>query len=410
MVNSVPVLVPLPLETPFDYALAGDLRAAPGDLVEVPFGSREVIGVVWDAGPGEPVPAARLKPVGRRLDAPPLPPPLRRLIEHVAATTLAPLGGALKLVLSVPAALEPPVPKLGLVPAEAAGTAAALSAPRRRVLAALGDRRPRAAAEIARLAGVGAGVVQAMARAGLLTTDAAAGAGGSPAPARRRPRAVGGPVRGRGRARPAGRRRAPQRHPARGGPGRRQDRSLSRGGGRGPGARPPGADPAAGDRAHRPAARALRPALRPAAGGLAFRARRGRAPADLAADRARPRAGRDRRPLGAVPAVSRARPDRGRRGARPELQAGGWRRLSGPRHGGCPRAPGGMPGDPGVRDPGARDRLADGPDRRRPSRIAPTRAPTGAWPGRRVPRANAPAATPSCCRPGTVAAPCRRCS
>jgi primosomal protein N' (replication factor Y) (superfamily II helicase) len=169
MVDSVPVLVPLPLETPFDYALADGLRVAPGDLVEVSFGSREVIGVVWDAGPDEPLPAARLKPVGRRLDAPPLPPPLRRLIEHVAATTLAPLGGALKLVLSVPAALEPPVPKLGLVAAEAARVAAALSAPRRRVLAALGDRRPRPAAEIARLAGVGAGVVQAMARAGLLT-------------------------------------------------------------------------------------------------------------------------------------------------------------------------------------------------------------------------------------------------
>ena len=36
MIDPVPVLLPLPLETPFDYALAGDLRAAPGDLVEVP--------------------------------------------------------------------------------------------------------------------------------------------------------------------------------------------------------------------------------------------------------------------------------------------------------------------------------------------------------------------------------------
>ncbi len=169
MVELVPVLVPLPLETPFDYALPEDLRAAPGDLVEVPFGPREVIGVVWDAGPDKPVPAARLKPVRRRLDAPPLRPPLRRLIEHLAATTLAPLGAALKLVLSVPAALEPPMPKLGLVPAAAAAAATALSAPRRRVLAALDDRRPRPAAEIARLAGVGAGVVQGMARAGLLT-------------------------------------------------------------------------------------------------------------------------------------------------------------------------------------------------------------------------------------------------
>jgi primosomal protein N' (replication factor Y) (superfamily II helicase) len=172
MANSVPVLVPLPLDAPFDYALPADLEVVPGDLVEVPFGPRQVIGAVWDApstrAAGAPVPAARLKPIQRRLDAPPLRPPLRRLIEHVAAVTLAPLGAALKLVLSVPAALEPPPPKVGLVSAEGAGATAGLSAARRKVLAALGDRRPRRPAEIARLAGVGAAVVQAMARAGLL--------------------------------------------------------------------------------------------------------------------------------------------------------------------------------------------------------------------------------------------------
>ncbi len=171
MANSIPVLVPLPLDAPFDYALPADLRLAPGDLVEVPFGPRQLIGAVWDARSAEvtgaPV-AARLRPIQRRLDAPPLRPPLRRLIEHVAAVTLAPLGAALKLVLSVPSALEPPPPKLGLVLAADVGPAAALSPPRRRVLAALGDRRPRRAAEIQQLAGVGAGVLQAMTRAGLL--------------------------------------------------------------------------------------------------------------------------------------------------------------------------------------------------------------------------------------------------
>jgi primosomal protein N' (replication factor Y) (superfamily II helicase) len=172
MANPVSVLIPLPLDEPFDYAVADDLNLAPGDLVEVPFGPRQVIGAVWDrragALPDRPIVAARLKPVRRRLDAPALRLPLRRLVEHVAEVTLAPLGAALKLVLSVPAALDPPVPKLGLVPADGAPVAGALSAARRRVLAALGDRVPRGAAEIARLGGVSAGVVQAMARAGLL--------------------------------------------------------------------------------------------------------------------------------------------------------------------------------------------------------------------------------------------------
>jgi primosomal protein N' (replication factor Y) len=171
MASTVPILIPLPLDGPFDYVLPDDLVVAPGDLVEVPFGPRQVIGAVWDArvsatGSG-PIAAARLKSVRRRLDAPPLPPPLRRLVEHVAAVTLAPLGGALKLVLSVPAALEPPAPKQGVVAADAAA-AEVRSAPRRRVLAAIADRVPRSAAEIARRAGVGAGVVQAMTRAGLL--------------------------------------------------------------------------------------------------------------------------------------------------------------------------------------------------------------------------------------------------
>ncbi len=174
MANSIPVLVPLPLDAPFDYALPADLRVAPGDLVEVPFGPRQVIGVVWDARSAEvagtSVAAARLKAIQRRLDAPPLRPPLRRLIEHVAAVTLAPLGAALKLVLSVPAALEPSPPKLGLALADGADPAVAVSAQRRRVLAVLGDRQPRRPIEIQQLAGVGAGVVQAMARAGLLAS------------------------------------------------------------------------------------------------------------------------------------------------------------------------------------------------------------------------------------------------
>lgn len=168
MVRTAPVLVPLPLDQPFDYAIPDDLELAPGDLVEVPFGPRQVIGAVWDARVGPEVPAKRLKAIRRRLEAPPLRPPLRRLIRHVARTTLAPLGNALKLALSVPAALEPPAPKLGLTVVAGAADTAGLTAARRRVLEALGDGRPRSPAEIARLAGVGAGVVQAMVRTGLL--------------------------------------------------------------------------------------------------------------------------------------------------------------------------------------------------------------------------------------------------
>ena len=65
--------------------------------------------------------------------------------------------------------------------------------------------------------------------------------------------------------------------------------------------------------------------------------------------------GRRRRPLGAVPAVLRARADHRRRGARPLLQAGGRGLLPGARHGGAARLAGRHPDRPGLGDPVARN-------------------------------------------------------
>ena len=168
MSGPVAVLLPLPLDEPFDYLLPEGVQVAPGDWVEVPFGPRQVIGVVWERASAKAVATSRLRAVIRRLEAPPMRRPLRQLIEHVAATSLAPLGSALKLALAVPAALEPPTPRVGLLPAAGAERSAGLSARRLRVLEALGDGHPRTVAEIARAAGVGTSVVQAMTRAGLL--------------------------------------------------------------------------------------------------------------------------------------------------------------------------------------------------------------------------------------------------
>ena len=167
----------------------------------MPFGPRQVIGVVWDARAAAAPPAGEAQAGGRRLAAPPLPAALRRLVDHVAATTLAPLGNVLKLVLSVPAALEPPAPRLGLIAARGAGETPGLTAARRRVLAALADGLPRSAAALARAAGVGAGVVQAMAKAGLLTpAPLPEPAEPPPVPDHGRRRAVAGPGRGGARA------------------------------------------------------------------------------------------------------------------------------------------------------------------------------------------------------------------
>ncbi|MGI9508245.1 MAG: primosomal protein N' [Geminicoccaceae bacterium] len=168
--QTVPVLLPLPLEGAFDYAvLDGDgPDLSPGDVVEVPFGPRFIIGVVWNEPPAKRADPRRLKSIRRRLEVPPLTPALMHLIRHVADTTLHPLGNALRLALASPAALDPPAPKIGLVAASAFEDGVRITPARTRVLEALEDGCPRLPADLARLAGVSGGVVHGMAKLGML--------------------------------------------------------------------------------------------------------------------------------------------------------------------------------------------------------------------------------------------------
>jgi primosomal protein N' (replication factor Y) len=197
----VGVLLPLPLPEPYDYRVPDGLPLGPGDYVEVPFGPRRVVGVVWgegmavpaapgpeenaegEAGEGRdgagggagagsgprPVEDARLRPVSRRFDAPPMPEVHRRFLDWVAAYTMAPRGAVLRMAIGSAAALEAPRPVVayrlaeGGVPPDLRPTPA-----RRRVLELLADGPPRPAAEIAAEAGCGAAVVRGLADAGAL--------------------------------------------------------------------------------------------------------------------------------------------------------------------------------------------------------------------------------------------------
>ena len=143
------------------------MSVEPGDVVEVPFGPRTVIGVVWDEPPAKPADPKRLKTITRKLDAPSQAEALRRLIKHVAATTLHPLGSALRLSLAVPAALEPPAPKMGVTIASSE-VEAKITPARQKVLDILADGLPRPPADLAREAGVSSGVVHAMVKLNLL--------------------------------------------------------------------------------------------------------------------------------------------------------------------------------------------------------------------------------------------------
>lgn len=92
---------------PLDYR-APEGGVPPGSIVRVPLGPREIFGVVWeaDALPATEVPDARLRPIRGIAPVPPLPAPMRRLVEWVAAYYLSPPAAVLRMVLSVQSALD----------------------------------------------------------------------------------------------------------------------------------------------------------------------------------------------------------------------------------------------------------------------------------------------------------------
>ena len=97
----LPVLLPYPFAGPFDYLVPDGLELAPGDVVMVPLNRREEVGVVWDGEPDASLGDNRLRPISARLETPPMAAPLRRLIDWIAAYTLAPRGQVMAMALRV---------------------------------------------------------------------------------------------------------------------------------------------------------------------------------------------------------------------------------------------------------------------------------------------------------------------
>jgi primosomal protein N' (replication factor Y) len=170
------VLLPLPLAGAYDYRVpAGMEPPPPGSFVQVPLGGREMIGVVWDGEADPELPERKLRDITHLLDVPAMTASLRKFVDWVAAYTVSPPGAVLRMAMSSPSALEPPMAKAGWR-ASAAGRAAlargtGLTGARSRVLETLEgelDGEPHLAATIAQRAGVSSGVLRGMADAGLL--------------------------------------------------------------------------------------------------------------------------------------------------------------------------------------------------------------------------------------------------
>ncbi len=168
----VPVLMPVALDQTYDYILPGDVKAAPGSFVLVPFGPQSRIGVVWD-GPvgdsGKPVAEKKLKSITQALDeVPPLPPVSLRFAEWVARYTLSQLGMVVRMMMGSPAVFEPTRPRFGVRLNEGAAHPARMTPARKRALEIAADGLVRAKAALAAEAQCSTGVVDGLVEAGVL--------------------------------------------------------------------------------------------------------------------------------------------------------------------------------------------------------------------------------------------------
>jgi primosomal protein N' (replication factor Y) len=164
----VDVLVPVALDHAYSYRAPAELDLKVGDIVSVPLGSREVLGVVWaDDVMVRPGLHNRLKDVDSKLDYPPLREELRKFVDWVANYTLGARGMVLRMTLRM-GDLGPARERVGV---RLAGPAPQrITAARRRVLDLLSDGMLRSKSEAAKEAGVSVTVVDGLIDEGTLET------------------------------------------------------------------------------------------------------------------------------------------------------------------------------------------------------------------------------------------------
>ncbi|MDG4883291.1 primosomal protein N' [Mesorhizobium sp. WSM4884] len=105
-VAAAPVLVPMPAERPYTYAVPPGMRVVPGSIVRVPLGPRQVAGIVWD-GVVETVDPKKLRPIEEVFDCPPIDKAMRRFVDWIAQYTLSAPGMVARMLLRAPEAFDP---------------------------------------------------------------------------------------------------------------------------------------------------------------------------------------------------------------------------------------------------------------------------------------------------------------
>ncbi|MBL8584865.1 MAG: primosomal protein N' [Rhizobiaceae bacterium] len=164
---AVPVLVPMPAERPYSYAVPDGMTVVPGSIVRVPLGPREVAGIVWD-GSAEGIDPSRLRPISQVFDCPPIGAEMRRFVDWVAAYTLSAPGMVARMLLRAPEAFDPEPKVEGLRRTETAPER--ITAARNRVLELSADGLAWTRSGLAHAAGVSATVVDGLKSQGVFET------------------------------------------------------------------------------------------------------------------------------------------------------------------------------------------------------------------------------------------------
>src|SRR5690606_38600156 len=160
----VSVLVPVAVAHPYTYRAPANVK--PGDIVSVPLGTREVVGVVWDDPADATIGHNRLRPIAGVFAAPPLSSEIRSFVDWVADYTLTSRGMVLRMVLRSPGALEPEPPVPGVI--RSGAPPERLTPARARVLATMDAAPVWTKSGLASAAGVTTSVVQGLIDAGTL--------------------------------------------------------------------------------------------------------------------------------------------------------------------------------------------------------------------------------------------------
>jgi primosomal protein N' (replication factor Y) len=167
----VDVLVPVALDRAYSYRVPAGMTLAPGDVVSVRLGAREVTAVVWaeNANP-DPRIHNRMKDVSEKVDVPPLQGELRSFVDWVSAYTLSSRGMVLRMALRMGEHLGPERQRLGV--RLVGPPPQRLTPARRRVIEVLSDGLLHAKSEAAHEAGVSTGVVDGLVDEGTLQVEA----------------------------------------------------------------------------------------------------------------------------------------------------------------------------------------------------------------------------------------------